>query len=295
MASGQHFLGPFQLVRIIRAGQTCQVWEALRTGTDERVALKILLQEHISKKELVEALRHEANVGKTLDHPRVIKIYGFYQQHTLPFVAMELFAANNIKQEVRDNLDRLLLDIDSVLIACCEGVAHLHKRGWLHCDMKPDNFLIDPNTRIVKLIDFSIAQKLQKASIFGGWGGGNKSISGTRSYMAPEQIRSKPLSIVTDVYGMGCTFFEMVSGKLPYTAGTPNELLSKHLNSPIPSVLPFNNLVSDAFADILAKMMAKNPADRYQTIDMVLSEIKKVRVLRPGAQKKVQARIDGTK
>lgn len=290
MASGQHFLGPFQLVRMIRAGQTCQVWEALRTGTDERVALKILLQEHLKKKELVEALRHEAAVGKTLDHPRVIKIHGFYQQHSLPFIAMELFTANNLKQEVRESLDTLLLDIDPVLHACCEGLAHLHKKGWLHCDMKPDNFLINPR-REVKLIDFSIAQKLTKSSFFGGWGGGG-SISGTRSYMAPEQIRSKSLSIATDVYGLGCTFFEMVSGKLPYTAGSPNELLSKHLNAVIPSVLPANNFVSDAFADILMKMMAKKPADRYQSVDTVLSEIKKIRVLRPGSLKKVQARID---
>jgi serine/threonine protein kinase len=86
----------------------------------------------------------------------------------------------------------------------------------------------------------------------------------------------------------------MVSGKLPYTAGTPNELLSKHLSATIPSVLPANNLVSDAFADILMKMMAKKPADRYSSVETVLGEIKKIRVLKPGSQKKVQSRIDGT-
>jgi len=85
----------------------------------------------------------------------------------------------------------------------------------------------------------------------------------------------------------------MVSGKLPYTASTPNELLSKHLGAPVPSVLPANNLVSEAFADILTKMMAKKPADRYPSVEAVLSEIKKIRVLKPGSQKKVQARIDG--
>ncbi len=290
MASGQHFLGPFQLVRMIRSGQTCQVWEALRTGTDERVALKVLLQEHLRKKELVEALRHEAEVGKTLDHPKVIKIIGFFQQHTLPFIAMELFVANNLKQEVRDHLDQLLLDIDAVLAGCCEGLIHLHKKGWLHCDMKPDNFLINTKKEI-RLIDFSIAQKITKPSILSGWG--SRSTSGTRSYMAPEQIRGKHLSIPTDIYGLGCTFFEMVSGKLPYTASTPNELLSKHLGAPVPSVLPANNLVSEAFADILTKMMAKKQADRYPTVEAVLSEIKKIRVLKPGSQKKVQARIDG--
>ena len=291
MASGQHFLGPFQLVRMIRSGQTCQVWEAIRTGTDERVALKVLLREHMKSKDLVEALRHEAVVGKTLDHPRVIKIYDFHQQHSLPFISMELFAANNLKQEIRENLDRVLIDIDPILAACCEGLIHLHKKGWLHCDMKPDNFLINADKE-VKLIDFSIAQKITKPSIFSGWGGG-KSVSGTRSYMAPEQIRSKHLSIATDVYGLGCTFFELVSGRLPFTAGNPNELLAKHLSAPVPSVLPANNLVSEAFADILTKMMAKEPAKRYPTIEAVMGEIKKVRVLRPGAQKKVAARLAG--
>lgn len=291
MASGQHFLGPYQLVRMIRAGQTCQVWEALKTGTDERVALKVLLREHLKKKEQVEALRHEAEVGKQLEHPKIIKIYGFLQEHSLPFVAMELFNAMNLKQEIRENFTHLLLDLDDTVLSCCEGLAYLHRKGWLHCDVKPDNFLINQD-RVVKLIDFSIAQKITKGGLFGGWGKKSKAISGTRSYMSPEQIRGKHLSIASDIYGLGCTLFELCSGKLPYTASTPNELLTKHLSAPVPSVLPANNLVSEPFANILMKMMAKDPAKRYPTVDAVISQIKKHRVLRAGSERKIQQRLE---
>lgn len=291
MASGQHFLGPYQLVRMIRAGQTCQVWEAIRTGTDERAALKVLLREHINKKDQVEALRHEAEVGKQLDHPKIIKIYDFHQQHSLPFVAMELFNALNLKQEIRDNFDPLLLGIDEVVLSCCEGLAYMHRKGWLHCDVKPDNFLMNSDHQ-VKLIDFSIAQKISKGGFFSGWGKKNKAVSGTRSYMSPEQIRGKQLTLASDIYGLGCSLFEMVSSKLPYTAGTPNELLAKHLSAPVPSVLPANNLVSEHFGNILMKMMDKDPKKRHATVDAVISDIKKSRVLRPGSERKINERIE---
>jgi len=291
VASGQHFLGPYQLVRMIRAGQTCQVWEAIKTGTDQRAALKVLLREHISDKEQVAALRHEASVGKQLDHPKIIRIYDFLQQHTLPFVAMELFNAMNLKQDLRDNFNNSLMDIDNTVMSCCEGLAFMHRKGWLHCDMKPDNYLINKK-REVKLIDFSIAQKITKASIFSGWGRSSKAVSGTRSYMAPEQILGRHLTIQTDIYGLGCMLFELVSGKLPYTASTPNELLSKHLSAPIPSVLPANKMVSEDFANILAKMMAKKPADRYASIEAIIGDLKKNRVLKAGAIRKMLERQD---
>lgn len=286
MASGQHFLGPYQLVRMIRSGQTCQVWEAIKTGTDQRAALKVLLREHLADKEQVEALRHEAHVGKQLDHPKIIHIYEFLQQHTLPFVAMELFNAMNLKQEVRDHFHRLLSDIDNTIMSCCEGLAFMHRKGWLHCDMKPDNYLIN-DKREVKLIDFSIAQKITKGGFFSGWGKSSKAVAGTRSYMAPEQIRGKHLTVATDIYGLGCMMFELVSGKLPYTAGTPNELLSKHLSAPIPSVLPANNMVTDAFANMLTKMMAKSPSDRYASVDAIVADLKKTRILKPGSMRKI--------
>lgn len=291
MASGQHFLGPYQLVRMIRAGQTCQVWEAIKTGTDERAALKVLLREHINKKDQVEALRHEAEVGKQLDHPKIIKIYEFLQQHTLPFVAMELFLAMNLKQEIRERFDPFLLSIDQTIMSCCEGLAYIHRKGWLHCDIKPDNFLINEEG-LVKMIDFSIAQKISKGGLFSGWGKKNKAISGTRSYMSPEQIRGKHLTIQSDIYGLGCMLFELVSNKLPYTASTPNELLTKHLNAAVPSVLPANNLVSDNFANMLMKMMDKDPAKRYPTVDAIISDLKKHRVLRPGSDRKINERIE---
>ena len=140
------------------------------------------------------------------------------------------------------------------------------------------------------MIDFSIAQKITKGGMFSGWGK-SKAVSGTRSYMSPEQIRGKHLTIASDIYGLGCMLFELASGKVPYTAGTPNELLTKHLSAAVPSILPVNNLVSEPFANVIARMMNKDPKKRYPTVDAAISDLKKHRVLRPGAERKINQRI----
>jgi len=291
VSAGQHFLGPYQLVRMIRAGQTCQVWEALPDGSTERIALKVLLKEHLGKAGYAEELKNEAMIGKDLEHPLIIKIIEYRGQHSRPLVAMELFHALNLRQWLRDDFDTLIRKIDPVVRDCTKSLAFMHKKGWLHCDVKPDNFLMNDEGQI-KLIDFSIGKKIAKKSFFGSWGGGSKSkqIAGTRSYMAPEQIRKKHLDVRTDIYGLACSFFEMACGKLPYTASSPNDLLTKHLNAPIPALLAANPMVSEDFSNMVAKMMAKKPEDRYQSMEDVSRALRNIRVLKAGAIRKMDER-----
>ena len=101
------FLGPYQLLRMIRSGQTCAVWEARATHEQERVAVKILLERHKTNKTQIAHLQHEAVVGKSLEHPNVIKIFDFVDKYGLPFIVMQLFIARNLKQELRERRERL--------------------------------------------------------------------------------------------------------------------------------------------------------------------------------------------
>ena len=133
-------------------------------------------------------LKHEVAVGATLDHKNVIQIYGYHDQHSLPLLAMQLFNARNLKIEMRENPEFIAANMKDIIRQCCDGLQYLHDKGWIHCDVKPDNFLLDEKDAIVKLIDFSIAEKA-KTGLGGMFAGKSKSIRGTRSYMSPEQIR----------------------------------------------------------------------------------------------------------
>ena len=282
VASGRDFIGPFQILRMIRSGNTTTVFEAMRTGGGaDRVALKVLLDRFKKDRGKIEELRHEANVGKNLKHPNVITIFEFSNQYSLPFISMQLFNARNLKQELREKPDRLHANLEEIISRCCLGLQHLHSQGWIHCDVKPDNFLVDERAN-VKLIDFSIAKKTKTglAAFFSR----SRVLQGTRSYMAPEQIRRKPVTPATDIYGLACVIFEMLAGKPPYTGVNPDEVLNKHLRAPLPSIQASNKTVSDNFAQLLAQMLSKNPEKRPQSIESFLTAYKALnsRVYRAG-------------
>ncbi len=276
MSIGRDFIGPFQLLRMIRSGTTTQVWEAMRTGEKDRIALKVLMKDYRKDKYEIGQLKHEANVAATLDHENVIKIFGYHDEQGYPLIAMQLFHAKNMKIAMREHRDLMLPKISIIIRKCALGLQHMHDKGWVHCDIKPDNFLTDEHCNL-KVIDFSIAVE-DKKKLFGGR---PKAIRGTRSYMAPEQIRRKQPTPASDVYGLGCVIFELLSAKTPYSANSPDELLKKHLTATVPSLEACSDATKE-FANLVKKMMAKDPAKRIKTMNEFLHEYKSIQMFRPG-------------
>lgn len=280
MSLGRDFIGPFQLLRLIRSGTTTQVWEAMRSGSDERIALKVLMKDFRNDKHEINQLKHETNVASELDHPNVIKIFGYHEDQGYPLISMQLFNAKNLKIVMRDSREEMLPNLSPIIRYCGLGLQHLHEHGWVHCDVKPDNYLADAGAN-VKLIDFSIGVKEKKSGLGGLLSGRPKAIRGTRSYMAPEQIRRKHPDRRTDVYGLGCMIFELLSGKTPFSANTPDELLKKHLSAPVPSLESCSDATKE-FSDLVKRMLAKKPEDRLSSIAEFLHVFKTTQMFRPG-------------
>lgn len=278
MSIGKNFIGPFQLLRLIRSGTTTAVWEAKRIDEKERVALKVLLSDFRTDKDEIGQLKHEAMVGSFVNHPNVIKIFGYHEDQGFPLVSMQLYQARNLKIEIRERHDVLSENMGIVMRAAAKGLAHLHDVGWIHCDIKPDNYLVDEQAN-VKLIDFSIAVKDKKKGFLGFGSNKTKHIQGTRSYIAPEQIRRQHLDPRADIYGFGCMLFEMMSGKTPYNAASPEQLLSKHLSAPIPNLLAVSGASKD-FANLVRTMLAKDPDKRIQSMRDFLTELDKIQIYR---------------
>lgn len=274
MTKTRDYYGTYRLTRLIRSGSTAEVWEAVDENEDKRYALKILKLSMAQDKSEVTLLKHEYNVGQDLQNsPRIIKILDYRVANNRPFLVLELFSELNIKQALRRGPDSLAFMLDKIIEQAAEGLYYMHTRGWIHLDVKPDNFLVSRDGE-AKLIDFTISEKkktglsklLHRKSL----------AKGTRSYMAPEQIRRKVCDERTDIYSFGCVLFEMATGKPPYTGDTPNDLLNKHLTASIPSPIAYNNNVSKEFADVTKRMMAKSPSARPQSMWDFLKEIRSI-------------------
>jgi serine/threonine protein kinase len=282
------YVGPFRLLNLIRSGKTCEVWEVMNDLKGERLAIKLLSGDAAKNREEVAFLKHEGQVGRGLLHPNVIKVYGFGTDHAAVYLSMELFQAPNLKQLIHQGVEAIATMVEECILQAGEGLAYFHSQGWIHRDVKPDNFLMNSEGD-VKLIDFALAvrRKGGLARLFSG----KSKIQGTRSYMSPEQIRGQPLDERADIYSFGCMAFELLGGKPPYTGTSTNDLLTKHLRSPIPPVQAANRNITDDFAQLLRRTLAKSPDERPQTMADFLAEMRGMQVfkVRPSAERQ-QAR-----
>ena len=276
MTRPRDFLGAYRLVRLIRVGHTCQVWEAAKTDEKDRFVLKVLRSDLRNNREEIASLKNEFECGKSLKHKNVIKIYDFAVEGGAAFVVMEHFEHPNLKLWLREPQKIAHLSL-KIIEQGAEGLFFMHEQGWVHRDVKPDNFLVS-NQGVVKLIDFAISTK-QKSSLAALFSFKGK-IQGTRSYMSPEQIRGKNLDARADIYSFGCVLFELMTAKCPFTGSTADELLAKHLTSPIPSIQVYNDNVTPEFGELVKKMMAKRPDDRPASLWEFLKVFRSMRVFK---------------
>ena len=282
MSKSRDFFGPYRLARLIRIGSSAEIWEAIEEHEQKRYALKILKESKRKDRAEVALLKHEFNVAKELNSPRIIKIHGYREESGAPMLVLELFSELNMKQALRRGTESLAFMLDKIVEQAAEGLYYLHTKNWIHLDIKPDNFLVGRDGT-TKLIDFTIAEK--KKTGLGRMFHSAKVAKGTRSYMAPEQIRKKVCDERTDIYAFGCVLYELCTAKPPYTGNTPNDLLNQHLNASIPSAIVYNDNVTKDFADMIKRMMAKRPADRPASMWEFLKEFRSMEIFKKRPRK----------
>jgi len=270
-------VGPYRLLNQIRVSKTCEIWEVMHDAKGQRLAIKLLTGEMAKNRTEVAFLKHEASVGKGLDHPNVIKLYDVGSDRENVYLAMELFAAPNIKQWILQGTDQIAPLAEEMLRQAATGLAYFHSQGWIHRDIKPDNFLMDGECQ-VKLIDFALATKKKTglARLFAT----KTKVQGTRSYMSPEQIRGQLIDARADIYSFGCMVYEVLGGKPPYTGTSTNDLLTKHLRSPIPPLQAMNRNITDDFALLARRMLSKKPEDRPSSMEDFLNHLHSTKIFK---------------
>ncbi len=270
-------LGPYRLLNLVYTGATTQLWQAIHEGDHRYYAVKLLLEQFRGSREHIGYLRREYEVGRQLDHPHIIRVYQLELRASSAYLALEWFPAPSMRSWIQRGLGDLTSQLDKIILQATEALAYLHDQGWIHRDVKPDNFLVAPSGE-VKLIDFALARRrpgLVERLL--PWG---RKIQGTQSYMSPEQIRGQTLDTAADVYSLGCTFFHLLAGQPPFSGATTAELLHKHLRAVPPSVERFNSAVHPNFAKLLRQMLAKDPRERPASAAVVLEELRRTPILR---------------
>jgi eukaryotic-like serine/threonine-protein kinase len=271
------YLGPYRLLNVVHTGHASQIWQAYDDANERIVGVKTLRQATDTDREEVKFLRQEYEVGRRIRHPQIIEIYTFAWDRGQPYLAMEWFSAPNMKQRMLLGMDKFVPLIPKVIAHAAEALGHFNRLGWVHRDIKPDNFLVGDDGE-VKLIDFALAMRRR------GWLGKllmpRTKLQGTKSYMSPEQIRGQALDQRSDLYSFACSIHELLSGKPPFTGSSMTDLLNKHLRSSPPSLEGANPNVTPAMAQLLRRSMAKDPAARPKSVDDFLREFRMIRVFR---------------
>ncbi len=268
-------LGSLTLVSQVGAGKYCQIWEAL-TKAGDRVAVKVIVPEMAADAGQRQLLEHELRVAKSLDHPTVIRIDRLSEDGGLPHLVMEFFPHPNLKKQVQAGVAQLIPQLQRIVTELALAIDHVHARGWVHRDVKPENVLASPEGQ-VKLIDLAIASKA--SGLLGRLLGAKTPPQGSPSYMSPEQIRGQALDARSDIYSYGCVVFELLAGRPPFTAADTNELLNKHISVQAPAVDTLARGATGDAAKLLRQLLAKKPSDRPASMREVLGRLKAIRLV----------------
>jgi serine/threonine protein kinase len=277
--SGLYF-DRYHLLEPLGEGGMATVYLAFDTRLERRVALKVIRTDYSTDSQFLKRFDREARVLARLSHPHIVQVLDVGEHAGMPYVVMEYLAGGTLKARIGRPL--LPGEAGALLAPIARALAHAHRQGIVHRDVKPANILLTPDGT-PKLSDFGIAK------IFERPGSTDLTASGvgvgTPDYMAPEQWlgQSSPQS---DIYSLGVVLYELLAGRRPFAADTPVAVLLKHINDPLPNPRPYAPDLPEAAVQVLWRALAKKPEARYAAMEefaTALESLQHVRLYQPAS------------
>lgn len=264
MNEGMLLNNRYQLLERIGSGGMSDVFRARDLMLERSVAIKVLHETYSNDNAFQQRFRQEARAAANLSHPNIVTVHDFGLDHGQLFIVMEHIPGKDLKTILRQRGRYSVEEAIPLMVQACAGIGYAHRAGLVHCDVKPHNMIVTPDGRL-KVTDFGIARALstimpdERADV----------VWGSPQYFSPEQAAGEAPSPASDVYSLGVVLYEVLTGALPFTAPTSEELARLHLEaSPIPPSEYVPDLPS-ALEQIMLKVLSKEPAARYRTADQL--------------------------
>jgi hypothetical protein len=262
LAPGER-LGHFELIGAVGSGGMAAVLKARDLELGRLVALKILPPHMARDPENVTRFKAEARAAARLDHDNIARVFFCGEDRGLHFIAFEFVEGDNLRSVIERRGPLPPAECVRYMLQAAAGLAHAAERGVVHRDVKPSNIIVTPDGK-AKIVDMGLARNLA-ASVNGGVTQSGVTL-GTFDYISPEQaLDPRRADVRSDIYSLGCAFYHALTGRPPVPEGTAAKKLFAHRHEPILDPRVLNPQVPDELAAVLSRMMAKDPAKRFQT------------------------------
>ena len=230
----------------------------------EIIAIKVLKDEFAENPLMIERLKREVNLSRRVTHRNVCRVHDFHRASDVYYISMEFVDGNSLRQALMISGAFTVKKGIEVVRQICEGLREAHRQEIIHRDLKPENIMIVGGT--VKIMDFGIARHRE---------GSHHTVGaiGTFAYMSPEQVDDKPLDPRSDIYSLGLILYEMLTGQVAFSGGSPLSAAVKRLNEVPPAPRTIDPTIPEDVDRLIMKCLERDPKARYQSVDELISAL----------------------
>lgn len=271
---GRSLNGRYKIESLLGQGGMSAVYKAHDPNLNRAVAVKLIHSHLSSNEDFIWRFKKEASAVAAFHHPNIVQVFDYNTDADLHYMVLEYIAGQSVQEALKElrkkNARMSLAQALKVVIEICDALAYAHRHGTIHRDIKPANIMLDPQGRAV-LMDFGIV-KIVGSTTHTAAG----AVVGTARYMSPEVIRGEPLDERSDLYSLGVTLFEMVSGEPPFDARAAIDLLGRHIREPVPDIRDFRPDAPAGLSRIIYKAMEKAREDRYPSAAEMAADLREL-------------------
>lgn len=257
----------YEILEKIGTGGMSDVYKAICHKLNRYVAVKVLKQEFSENSNFVSQFRVEAQAAASLMHQNIVNVYDVGEENGIYYIVMELVEGITLKKYIEKKARLSVKEAVSIAIQACMGIEAAHKNHIIHRDIKPQNIIISKEGK-VKVTDFGIAKAATSNTI-------TSNVMGSVHYTSPEQARGGYSDEKSDIYSMGITLFEMLTGRVPFNGETTVAIAIKHIQEEIPSPREYVSEIPVCVEQIVFKCCQKSPDRRYHTMAELIEDLKK--------------------
>ncbi|MCC7531589.1 MAG: serine/threonine protein kinase [Candidatus Melainabacteria bacterium] len=277
---GQVVGNRYKILSLVACGGMGTVYKVEQVYLGKVLALKVLNTRCVSDL-TVRRFQHEARAAFGIDHPNLISVHDFgLLDEKMPFLVMDYVSGQSLSERIRAHGMLTVAEAVPVFLRICFGLGYAHDQGVIHRDIKPSNIMLVDNISSseegsIKIVDFGIAKftQLEKSDIQALTRTGE--VFGSPLYMSPEQCTGSPVDLRSDIYSLGCVFFEALTGTTPFVGANALTTMMQHMGEKAPSLkeASMGKDFSPLIEQIIARMLAKNVNDRYQSLAHVARDL----------------------